>query len=73
MTQACCPSCRLRFTRASAAHLDACPQCAQPLERTANATQALGYRLFDIADPHPALPAAVEMELPIPAPPREHP
>jgi len=68
MTQTSCPSCRLRFTRASAAHLDACPECTQPLDRTATASDMLGYRLFDIADPHPAVPAAIEMALPMPSP-----
>jgi hypothetical protein len=63
----------VRFSRASAAHVDACPQCAQPLERAASATDILGYRLFDIADPHPALPAAVAMTMPTPSPPRERP
>jgi hypothetical protein len=71
MTQACCPSCRLRFSRAAAAHLDACPQCAQPLDRTLSATSALGYRLFDPADPRPALPVAGAMALPLPSPPHE--
>jgi hypothetical protein len=67
MTQACCPSCRLRFDRASAAHLLACPMCAQPLHRIATAKDALGYPLFDIADPPPAM--AVGGALALPAPP----
>jgi hypothetical protein len=29
-----------------------------------SATDVFGYRLFDIADPRPALPAAVAMALP---------
>jgi hypothetical protein len=66
MTQACCPSCRLRFDRASAAHLLACPTCAQPLHRIAGASDALGYRLFDIADPRPAMPVAGAVALPMP-------
>jgi predicted anti-sigma-YlaC factor YlaD len=73
MTQTSCPSCRLRFTRGSAAHLDACPECTQPLDRTASASDTLGYRLFDIADPRPALPAAIAMALPAPPPARERP
>ena len=66
MTQACCPSCRLRFARASAAYLEACPACTQPLVRIASAQDALGYQLFDIADPHPAVPVAGAVAFPIP-------
>jgi hypothetical protein len=54
----------VRFTRASAAHLEACPQCAQALDRTVSAIDALGYRLFDIVDPNPAVPVATAMALP---------
>jgi hypothetical protein len=73
MTQACCPSCRLRFDRASAAHLEACPVCAQPLHRIAGAKDALGYPLFDVTDPRPATPAAGALALPAPPPARERP
>ena len=66
MTQACCPSCRLRFDRASAADLLACPLCAQPLRRIASAKDALGYPLFDITDPRPAVPVAGAVTLPTP-------
>jgi hypothetical protein len=76
MTQACCPSCRVRFSRASAAQFDACPHCALPLDRTAGPADVIGYRLFDIADPVPALPAAVAQAIakamPIASPPHEH-
>jgi hypothetical protein len=73
MTQTCCPSCRLRFARASAAHLEACPVCTQPLVRIASASDALGYSLFDIADPHPAMPMARAVALPLPGSPPERP
>jgi hypothetical protein len=70
MTQACCPGCRLRFARNPAAHLETCPQCTQPVHWIISAQDALGYRLFDISDPSPAVPAAIAMALPIaPAPP----
>jgi hypothetical protein len=69
MTQACCPSCRLRFSRSSAASLESCPRCTQPLHRIASAQDALGYQLFDIADPSPALPVAGAVALPVPGPP----
>jgi anti-sigma factor ChrR (cupin superfamily) len=71
MTQACCPSCRLRFSRAAAAHLEACPHCAGPIHRIASAQDALGYSLFDIADPARRAPAAEAMALPAPRDPRE--
>jgi hypothetical protein len=74
MTRACCPSCRLRFTSASAAHLSACPECDQALESIPSAQAAMGYRLFERADPLPELPMAGEAALPVgppsPPPPR---
>jgi hypothetical protein len=73
MTQACCPSCRLRFSRAAAASLDACPRCMQPLHRTASAEDAVGYSLFDIADPSPEVPAARAIALAILDHPYERP
>jgi hypothetical protein len=73
MTQACCPSCRLRFSRASAAHLETCPRCTQPLHRIASAQDALGYALFDISDPSPAVPTAIAAALPLPGAPHERP
>lgn len=69
MTQACCPNCRLRFDRASAVYLEVCPVCAQPLARVASAMEALGYSLFDLTDPPPAMPVASSLALP--PPPRE--
>ena len=54
-----------RFSRAAAVSLDACPRCTQPLHRTARAEEAVGYSLFDIADPSPELPGAHEMALAI--------
>jgi hypothetical protein len=71
MTQACCPSCRLRFSRASAAHIETCPRCTQPLHRIASARDALGYPLFDISDPLPAVPTAVGVALPVPGAPQK--
>ena len=45
MTHVCCPSCRLRFTRAAAARLIACPECAGAVEPLST-RQALGFRLL---------------------------
>jgi len=47
MTRSSCPTCRLRFTRVTAAHLSACPFCAQPLQAEPAAAM-LGYRLLSI-------------------------
>jgi hypothetical protein len=57
MTQITCPSCRLRFVRDPAVHLDACPRCAEPLVRTSSARAALGYPLFDDASAAEVSPA----------------
>jgi hypothetical protein len=68
MTRVCCPSCRLRFTSAAAASLRTCPACGQVLESAPSAQAALGYRLFDFAEPLPELPMAGEAALPVDAP-----
>ena len=44
MTRSCCPSCRLRFSRATASHLAACPFCATALQDLAPSA-LLGFRL----------------------------
>jgi hypothetical protein len=48
MTRACCPSCRVRFPRHTAADLLACPFCGGPLDQVP-AEQALGLRLVNDA------------------------
>jgi hypothetical protein len=64
MTRVCCPSCRLRFTPASAASLAICPECRRDLRAVAYAEALVGYRLFGPIDAPPALPTAAEMALP---------
>jgi hypothetical protein len=71
MTQACCPSCRLRFSRVAALSLEACPRCAQPVHWIFNSQDALGYPLFDISDPSREMPAARAAALAILGDPRE--
>jgi hypothetical protein len=72
MTRACCPSCRLRFTRAVAAHLVACPQCGAPLEQFSSAERVVGFRLAEDADDSlHGLPEAIAAALLIP--PNEEP
>jgi hypothetical protein len=45
MTRSACPTCRLRFSRVTAAHLAACPFCAGPVQDLAPA-DLLGFRLL---------------------------
>lgn len=70
MTHVCCPSCRLRFTRASVAHLVTCPHCGEPPHVVRSATSLLGYRL--VSEPplsvDLARPDAVAVALPVPQP-----
>jgi hypothetical protein len=66
MTRMSCPSCRLRFSTAATATLTTCPECDRDLEAVGSAGATLGYRLFTPLDPQPALPMAVEVELPSP-------
>jgi hypothetical protein len=65
MTHLCCPHCRLRFTRAAALHLGACPECGQP-PRAFRLQETLGFRLVRLEDVPFALPQAVAVSLPIP-------
>jgi hypothetical protein len=68
MTRSCCPTCRLRFSRATAVHLTACPFCAQPLQDQ-SAAVVLGYKLIGndtlLAD-EPAGAEAIAVALPHP-------
>jgi hypothetical protein len=73
MTRSCCPSCRLRFSRATAAHLVACPFCAQPLEVLV-AAEALGYKRIAVdglarTDAAESQAIAVAAALPVPQDP----
>ena len=65
-TRKCCARCRIRFTGASAAYLPACPACGGPLEPLAGLAGAMGYRLFTQEDAADALPAAIEVSMPVP-------
>ena len=67
MTHVCCPSCRLRFTAAAAAHLDACPACGEPPQQV-RAADAVGLRLVGLAEIGDSLSAAGAIALPLPDP-----
>jgi hypothetical protein len=68
MTHVGCPTCRLRFSAASAAYLVACPECGRPLEPIAGAERVVGFRLFAIEDAPQELPEAVAVSIRIPDP-----
>ncbi|WP_156027700.1 hypothetical protein [Candidatus Solirubrobacter pratensis] len=68
MTHVCCPSCRLRFTRAAAAYLVACPTCGEPPRPVDTADRVLGYRLLSDDDRSDTLPHAVAVAMPIDRP-----
>jgi hypothetical protein len=75
MTQSCCPSCRLRFSRATAAHLAACPFCAVPLQNL-RADAALGFRLLAIdglVDEEPMHEPVIPFSVSLPPPDRPRP
>ena len=64
MTHVCCPGCRLRFTPAVAAYLEACPTCGKPPEPVTAAEQTLGFGLYTPpADDLPELPTALAAAL----------
>jgi hypothetical protein len=73
MTQSCCPTCRLRFSRVTAAHLVTCPFCAVTLT-SLPADAALGFRLLAMdglaGDPLDEPSVAVAVALPPPERPR---
>jgi Zn-finger nucleic acid-binding protein len=66
MTHGCCPSCRLRFTPAVAAHLDACPGCGEPPLWIDRAEELVGLRLVTPDDLMEPAPVAVADALPVP-------
>lgn len=75
MTQSCCPSCRLRFSRMTAAHLVACPFCAVPLQNL-SADAALGFRLLamdGLAADEPLEAPTVPLSVALPPPDRPQP
>jgi hypothetical protein len=63
-----CAGCRLRFTRAHAAHLGSCPRCALPMAQFANPEQIVGFRLYTPEPVNDPLPTAVAISLPVPDP-----
>jgi predicted amidophosphoribosyltransferase len=68
MTRACCSSCQLRFTSATAASLASCPVCGVALESAPSAAATFGYRLHAAGDPPPELPGVIATALAAPAP-----
>ena len=58
MTHLCCPPCRLRFTRAVAAHITACPERGDSPQPVAVLERILGFRLVGPGDLPYELPCA---------------
>ena len=67
MTRSCCPSCRLRFSRATASHLVTCPFCAGALQDLAPSAM-LGFRLIalDAVLADDQVDEALAVSLPLP-------
>lgn len=78
MTQACCPSCRLRFTPAASAYIVACPECGEPPQSTVDLEGIVGFRLvgpedlpYELVGPEDLpyeLPHALAVSIPPPEP-----
>jgi hypothetical protein len=58
----------LRFARAAAAYLTACPTCGAPPQPITSAQHVLGYRLHTGIDGADSLPMAAAAALAIPHP-----
>jgi hypothetical protein len=66
MLSAGCANCRVRFTRAEAAYLGACPVCDRPIGQFASLDQFIGFPLHS-PEPLTSPPAtAVAISLPVP-------
>jgi len=57
----------LRFTRAAAAYLVACPQCDEPPQSFSSAARTIGFRLYVHDEPPEALPEALASALSLPS------
>ena len=67
MTRSCCPACRMRFSRATAASLRSCPFCAGPIHLLP-ADAVLGLKLVAIEpllDDEPAIAQSVALPVPL--------
>jgi hypothetical protein len=67
MTHLCCPPCRLRFTRPSAAYLVACPECGEP-PKPFPLEDTVGFRVFRPDDVPHSMPKAVAISIPVTKP-----
>lgn len=64
MSHLCCPSCRLRFSRAAAAFPN-CPVCDRRLVTLPGGASLVGCALFDPADSPQTLPEAIAVAIPV--------
>jgi hypothetical protein len=69
MICACCPDCRLRFSPAASAYLDACPGCGKPPKAAPTLEAVVGFRLVGLDNaPHAPGAATAAVSLPVPDP-----
>jgi predicted amidophosphoribosyltransferase len=64
MIRVCCPQCRLRFSPAATAYINACPDCGQPLKSVSGPQEIIGFRLIELD----AVPEAVAQAVSLPVP-----
>jgi hypothetical protein len=67
-THLCCPPCRLRFTPAAAAYINACPECGDSPQPIASLELTFGFRLVGPEDLPHELPWATALSIALPVP-----
>jgi hypothetical protein len=68
VTHLCCPACRVRFTRAAAAYIVACPECGDSPHPIAGLESTFGFRLVGPEHLPDDLPYAIAVSLTPPVP-----
>jgi hypothetical protein len=67
MNCACCPECRLRFSRAATVYFEACPECGGTPQAISSLEAVVGFRLIGLQTSTDALDSvAVAVSLPLP-------
>ncbi len=66
-TCACCPKCRIRFSRAATVHYAACPQCGRKPVMISSLEEVVGFQLITLQVPEPAA-GAVALAIGLPRP-----
>jgi hypothetical protein len=68
ITRLCCPHCRLRFTPAAAAYINACPECGESPQPIASLELTFGFRVLSPDDLPHELPYATAVSIALPRP-----